>query len=82
MRRTWRPEASEVDVAVVVETTRCSRSAVEDAMSEYFAFVTGRYRAVEVAATVWPEVVWMVKGFTEPPLAETVPQMIEPFASV
>ena len=41
-RSTWRPEDSEVEVAVVVETTRCSRSDVEEAMREYFALVIGR----------------------------------------
>ena len=82
MRRTWKPEESEVEVAVVVETTRCSRRAVDDAMSEYFAFVTGRYRAVEVAATVWPEVVWMVKGFAWVPPPASVPHTKSPAAFV
>ena len=50
-RSSWNPEVSEVEVAVVVETTRCSMTAVEDAMSPYFALVTLRKSAVEVAAT-------------------------------
>lgn len=39
---TWNPDESDVEVAVVVEMERCSKTEVEDAMREYFAFVTGR----------------------------------------
>jgi hypothetical protein len=79
---TWKPDLSEVDVAVDVEISSRSKRAVDDAINEYGAFDTASWRAVDVADTDWPRYVVLFHALYDVSPVASVPQTTSPAAFV
>lgn len=80
--RIWNPERSAVDVAVEVAMERCSMTDVDDATSAYGTFVAFKKSAVVVAEVICPAYVPCVNASYDVRPVASVPQTIEPNASV